>query len=71
MVIIEGWREGAQVGPSGRERRSGAGWAIWGGKEKKKRPVGLGLAGGKGERGKRKREWAEPKEKKREKKKCI
>jgi hypothetical protein len=43
----------------GRERRSGAGWAGWG--VKKKRPVGLGLVGGKGERGKRKREWAEPK----------
>jgi hypothetical protein len=33
--------------------------------------AGLGLAGGRGERGKRKREWVGPKEKKREKKKCI
>jgi hypothetical protein len=33
-----------------------------------KRPVGLGLAGGKRERGKRKREWAGPKEKERGKK---
>jgi hypothetical protein len=31
----------------------------------------LGLAGGKGESGKRKREWAGPKEKRREKKKYI
>jgi hypothetical protein len=38
---------------------------------KKEKAAGLGLAGRNGEKGKRKREWAGPKEKEREKKKCI
>jgi hypothetical protein len=54
----------------GWEERNWAGWAARG-REKKEKAAVLGLAGRKGERGKRKREWAGPKEKKREKKKCI
>jgi hypothetical protein len=55
-----GWA-GKELGRLGRVGRE----------EKKERPVGLGCAGGKGERGKRNREWARPKEREREKKKCI
>jgi hypothetical protein len=49
---------------------SWAGWAARGEEKKRKRPSGLGCAEGKKERegGEREREWAGPKEKKREKK---
>jgi hypothetical protein len=68
----KGRRDGALVRPLGRETRATQlGRLGRAGREKKKWPVGLGLAGEKGEREKKKREWAGPEEKEREKKKCI
>jgi hypothetical protein len=50
----------------------GSSWAALGGDKKRKRPAGLGcVEGKKRKRGRRKRVWAGPKEKKRKKKKCI
>jgi hypothetical protein len=59
------------VGPG--EEKNGADWAGPCGRKGRKgeRPAGLGPRGRKRERGKRKREWAGPNEKKREKKNCI
>jgi hypothetical protein len=64
-----GEREGARgLGRTGDAEQAGQ-LGCAGGKEgKEERPAGLGTRGRKRERGKRKREWAGPKETKREKK---
>jgi hypothetical protein len=61
------WRPGGPLG-RGREERSNCWAEPRGGGRRKERPAGLGRAGREGERGKKKREWAGPKEKRGRKK---